>query len=58
MSLSYTERAVRQARTVNPYYHTSTCLDRRVTAFCDDRPDPGCTCGGDERVRRLNEGER
>ncbi len=29
----------------DPRHHTSACLERGVDAYCDDKPDPGCTCG-------------
>lgn len=29
----------------DPRHHTSGCLERGVDAWCDDKPDPGCTCG-------------
>jgi hypothetical protein len=24
--------------------HTVACLERKVGAYCDDLPEPGCTC--------------
>jgi hypothetical protein len=54
--MTYNEQAVRTAREQNPAHHTADCLKKRVDAFVADTPDPGCTCDGDDRIRRLNEG--
>lgn len=52
--LDYNERAVCVGRMQRPHYHSTACLSARVDAFCDDVPDPGCTCGGEARVKAAN----
>ena len=51
--LDYNNRAVIQHLRNNAYYHTSACLSNSVDAFCDDLPDPGCTCDGAARIEAL-----
>jgi hypothetical protein len=34
-----------------PMFHTTACLERNIDAFCDDKPNPGCTCGRTERIK-------
>lgn len=47
---SYNEREA--ARSSNhPMFHSSGCLEARVDSFCDDTPDPGCTCGREAALR-------
>ena len=47
---SYNEREAARSRN-HPMFHSSACLEARVDSFCDDTPDPGCTCGREAALR-------
>lgn len=52
--LDYNDRALITANNVSPHFHTGACLTAKVDAFCDDLPNPGCTCDGDALVEAAN----
>ena len=47
---SYNEREAARSRN-HPMLHSSACLTARTDAFCEDAPDPGCTCGREAALR-------
>lgn len=49
---SYIEREVANALN-GAMFHSSECNDAYVRAFCDDTPDPGCTCGRVEAIHKM-----
>ncbi len=42
----WSTEALKEWRGDHPSRHTTACLGRKVDAFCDALPEPGCTCDG------------
>lgn len=54
----YNRRAVEEGDRQRLILCAAECLARQSDAFCDGLPDPGCTCGGMERLAERHAAAR